>query len=144
MAAEDARPTAGTQRRRLYDVIKRRGSHGATDDELEVLTGLSHHTVSPRRRELVLAGMVRDSGSMRATRKGRMAKVWELGLDLDPGEDRGGPMVQVPDKAEIKLALRDMRWMWKAAREAGVGPANPREVALVGRWLRAVAGEPKP
>jgi len=141
MAAEDARPTAGTQRRRLYDVIRRRGSHGATDDELEVLTGLSHHTVSPRRRELVLHGLVRDSGEMRPTRKGRMAKVWELGVDLDPGEDRGGPMVQVPIKAEISLALQDMRRLWTAAREAGCPVLHPREMNLVGRWLRAVAGE---
>lgn len=140
-AARDARPMAGTQRRLLYDVIENRRTVGATDDELEELTGLSHHTVSPRRRELVLAGLVRDSGYRRPTRTGRTAIVWELGLDLDPGQDRGGPMVQVPNKGEILLALKDMRRLWLVARQAGCPVENLQEMRLVGRWLRALAGE---
>jgi len=40
----------------------------ATDDELEVLTGLTHQSCSARRRGLVLKGRIRDSGKRRRTR----------------------------------------------------------------------------
>lgn len=49
---------------------------GATDDEIERLLDMRHQTVSARRRELVLAGLVVDSGRTRATRSGRQATVW--------------------------------------------------------------------
>lgn len=141
MAALEALPNVGKQHRAVLHILHRRGSNGATDDELEVALQLSHQAVSARRRELVLKGLVRDSGRRRATRRGRQATVWEVGLDLTAEGDDGSPMVHVPTPAEIGLALRDMRRMWKAAREAGVGPVNPYEVAKVGSWLRAVAGE---
>lgn len=141
LAAEEAKPTAGTQRSRLYRLLKRRGRYGATDDELEVLSGLSHHTVSPRRRELVLKGLVRDSGHRRPTRRGREAIVWELGVDLSPNEDGGSPMLQVPNKHEVKLALEDLRTMAVVTKAEGFRAKHPRELAMVGRWLRAIAGE---
>jgi len=49
---------------------------GATDEEVELAFGLAHQTVSPRRRELVLAGLVKDSGERRKTSSGRQATVW--------------------------------------------------------------------
>ena len=61
----------------VLDALRVRGAEGATDDELEVLLGLRHQTVSARRRELVLLGRVRPTGS-RPTRSGRRAKVWVL------------------------------------------------------------------
>tara|TARA_A100001035_G_scaffold233752_1_gene196582 strand:+ start:157 stop:480 length:324 start_codon:yes stop_codon:yes gene_type:complete len=49
---------------------------GATDDEIEQALGMRHQTASARRRELVLIGLVMDSGERRATRSGRTATVW--------------------------------------------------------------------
>lgn len=49
---------------------------GATDNELENALGLRHQTASPRRRELVLMGFLRDSGDRRKTDSGRGATVW--------------------------------------------------------------------
>lgn len=50
---------------------------GLTDDDLERLTSTRHQTVSARRRELVLAGLVVDSGDRRPTSSGRSAVVWK-------------------------------------------------------------------
>ena len=47
-----------------------------TCDAVEVITGLSHQTVSARLRGLVLRGQIEDSGSKARTRSGRWAVVW--------------------------------------------------------------------
>lgn len=49
---------------------------GATCDEIEVVFQLRHQTASARIRELVQSGMLRDSGERRATRSGRMARIY--------------------------------------------------------------------
>lgn len=56
---------------------------GWTDDELERWLGLPHQTVSARRRELVLKGLIEDSGERRKTRSGRKAVVWVLKKTAD-------------------------------------------------------------
>lgn len=56
---------------------------GWTDDELECHTKLPHQTVSARRRELVLKGLIEDSGERRKTRSGRKAVVWVLKKTAD-------------------------------------------------------------
>lgn len=63
---------------RVFGFIMASGRNGATDDEMEAELGMRHQTVSARRRELVLKGLVRDSGSKRDTRSGRSATVWEI------------------------------------------------------------------
>ena len=68
--------SASTLRGRVYRYIDRLGSKGATDDEIEIASGLIHQTVSARRRELVLLNVVVDSGEKRTTRSGRRAIVW--------------------------------------------------------------------
>lgn len=60
----------------VLQAIRARGQHGATDDELELMTGLSHQTASARRRTLVLKDALIDSGQRRLTRSGRRAIVW--------------------------------------------------------------------
>jgi hypothetical protein len=52
----------------------------ATDEELIERTKISANTLRPRRRELELKGIVRDSGETRKTRSGRSAVVWELAV----------------------------------------------------------------
>lgn len=49
---------------------------GLTCDEIERAAGLSHQTASARVRELVLKGLVTDSGHKRNTCTGRKAIVW--------------------------------------------------------------------
>ena len=48
---------------------------GATCDEIERTSGLSHQTVSARLRELTMRGLVAPSGETRPTRSGRNAAV---------------------------------------------------------------------
>ena len=76
-AAESIESLTGEMHRQVYDQIN---DHPSTDDELEVALKLRHQTVTARRRELVLRGLVRDSGKRRVTRSGRKATVWEVGL----------------------------------------------------------------
>lgn len=80
-AAEEIRGSAGILREKVFNLIAARGPYGCTDDEVEVLLGMRHQTVSARRRELVLANRVIDSGIRRTTRSGRTAIVWLLSKD---------------------------------------------------------------
>jgi hypothetical protein len=75
-AAVSIEPHAGTLRAEVLSLIRDWGKFGRTDDEIEMKLGLRHQTASARRRELVLAGLIVDSGRKRATRSGRMAVVW--------------------------------------------------------------------
>ena len=75
-AAARATPTAKSNRRMIFEFLQRVG--GATDDEIEEMFDLLHQTASARRRELVLQGMVCDSGHKRPTRSGSEATVWEV------------------------------------------------------------------
>lgn len=59
---------------RVLDYIRRAG--GATDDEVERAIGMAHQTASARRRDLVLAGLVTESGHYRQTCRGCTATVW--------------------------------------------------------------------
>ena len=61
----------------VYEAIRAAGPEGLCDHEIEAQTGLIHQTASARRRELVLKGMVVDSGNRRGTPTGRMAKAWK-------------------------------------------------------------------
>ena len=81
-AALSVLETAPTKRARVYRAIRVAGDAGATDDELEGVTGWRHQTVSARRRELVLLRAVEDSGRRRLTTSGRKAVVW-VAVDAD-------------------------------------------------------------
>jgi len=87
-AAAKALPRSGTQKARLYALIAER-PHGATVDELEVLTGLTHQSASAAVNSLMrdnhIAPMLTDeidpkTGQRRAktrnTRSGHAALVW--------------------------------------------------------------------
>lgn len=73
--------TGKTLKKKVLASLKRLAT--ATDDELEEYMGLPHTTLSARRRELVLAGYVRDSGTKRLTRGGRNATVWQVVPEAD-------------------------------------------------------------
>lgn len=67
-----------TKQQSVYDFIRARYEHGATDDEIEQGLDMRHQTASARRRELVLAGRVVERRTLprRTTRSGRSAQVW--------------------------------------------------------------------
>lgn len=69
-------PSAATQRSAVYEFIRARGEHGATDDEVQVGLNLPGNTQCPRRLELAEAGRIATNGETRPTRKGRRAAVW--------------------------------------------------------------------
>lgn len=63
------------QRQRILKVIEKAGSIGATCDELERLTNLSHQACSARCSELLALRKVYRNGVLRKTRSGRNAAV---------------------------------------------------------------------
>ena len=68
-------PVAPSMRLQVCLFIEDR-ENGGTCDEVEVMSGFSHQTVSARIRELAKAGRIKDSGRTRPTSAGRKAVVW--------------------------------------------------------------------
>ena len=80
-AAEGIEPVSGRLRSMVYATVHDCQHHdlhldGATCDEVERFSGLSHQTCSARINELVRSGHLVDSGRRRKTRGGRNAAVW--------------------------------------------------------------------
>ncbi len=69
-------PKADTLRRVVLEYIRSRGPAGATDEEGIDATGIPASTYRPRRVELLVPGLVIDSGRTRLTRSRRKAVVW--------------------------------------------------------------------
>lgn len=68
--AIDAEPRAGTQARRVLEVIREAGARGVTDWDLKALTGLERSTICARRNALLDADLVRPWGA-------RVAGPWQ-------------------------------------------------------------------
>ena len=75
-AAAESMTTADTLRAAVYQFIKGKGGYGSTDEEAQNFLNMPGSTQRPRRVELEMAGLVRDSGIRRATASGRRAVVW--------------------------------------------------------------------
>lgn len=75
-AARFVLPRSGTQRRLVYDHIVQAGEHGATDEEIQQALGLHHNSQTPRRLELVQAGLIEDSGRRRTGHSTVPSIVW--------------------------------------------------------------------
>lgn len=74
-AAKDIAPSAATLRARVLELLRTRAM---TDEEVQTVLEMNPSTQRPRRVELVESGLVRDSGTKRQTRSGRLAVVWEV------------------------------------------------------------------
>lgn len=119
----------------VLESIRARGVEGATDDEVEGATGLTHQCASARRRALVLKGLVRDSGQRRATRQRRRAIVWVLGQETPKG-----PAVmplRVPTKKQMLGALDQVLEAVNLAR--GHGFEEGEDLRAVWLWLQLQA-----
>lgn len=87
VAADRIADHAGTLRAAVLAMLRERGDHGATDQEIQSALHLSSETEIPRRWELVNAGEVAASGRNRRTRSNRPAMVWVLSeFAPEPGE----------------------------------------------------------
>lgn len=76
MAAGDIQETTHTLRLKVLAFIKSRGAQGATDEEIQTALAMTGNTERPRRRELYLAGKIKQAGFNRKTKSGRAAVVW--------------------------------------------------------------------
>lgn len=63
-------------RSRVLEHLRGRGSHGATDDEIQAALDIDGNTERPRRRELEGMGLVQVTEGRRLTRSGRTARVY--------------------------------------------------------------------
>lgn len=61
-AFEAIAPSTATLRGRVLQFLIERGARGAMDEEIQTALRLKCQTETPRRGELVKAGLVRDSG----------------------------------------------------------------------------------
>lgn len=78
-AAESVRESAKSLRQRVLNHLLACGKAGATDEEMQAALGMNPSTQRPRRGELVVLGLVCDSGATRPTTSGRQATVWVAG-----------------------------------------------------------------
>ena len=77
-AARSIEPHIARLERQVMTALAEAGEAGLCDHELEKVTGLQHTTASARRRELVLKGLVVETGERRTTPSGRSAKAWRV------------------------------------------------------------------
>lgn len=144
-AAEEARKHAAKKRARVRAFIEQCGERGATDDEIETALGYPHQTASARRRELVLLGLVRDSGRRRSTRNGRQAHVWVPGPwpvsfagEVPPSQGR--VVSSVPNAVELRHAVEAMRVMYAETKRRGKARIpNESDLVRVCLWLQQIA-----
>jgi hypothetical protein len=77
-AAKNKAAKAVSDNEKILELFQAVGSSGLTDREIESTLKLRQSTASARRRGLVLAGLVKDSGNYRTTPSGNKATVWVL------------------------------------------------------------------
>ena len=107
-AAKSIAPVASRLRELVLTFLQSCGAHGATDEEIQQGIGLAGTTQIPRRRELVLAGHVLDTGFRRPTAKGRRATVWGATAVLDP-QDRGPYRSLATENKRMREVIRQLQ-----------------------------------
>lgn len=75
-AAKTMKPRASRLRESVLEFLRRRGSLGATDEEIAEHLNMRYQTAAPRRWELWKAGLVLKSTQRRLTTSGCSAAVW--------------------------------------------------------------------
>lgn len=75
-AASSVRGRINDLQEQVLAFLQRRGVVGATDEEMQRGIPMLANTQRPRRRELVLDGLVQDSEKRRETSTGKAAIVW--------------------------------------------------------------------
>lgn len=76
MAADEIEDHRGRLAKQVLGYIRRHADTGVSSDAIEEALGLRHQTCSARIRELVLAGLVQDTGIRVENRSKRRAIAW--------------------------------------------------------------------
>ena len=133
-AADSMKPIAGSIKHRVYEYILRRGSTGATDDEIEIGLQLTHQTASARRRNLELAGALVKTENKRPTRSGRSAFVYTAipGANLAaPGRPRKPRGERCEVKVTAYLTRAHHADLCMMAAERDIEPAKLLRLAWI-------------
>ncbi len=75
-------------KKQILDVLRSLHPDGLTDDELSGVLREYRYTVAPRRRWLVLAGLVEDTGGRRLGERGRKQVIWGFKINASYIEQR--------------------------------------------------------
>ena len=79
LAAQEAIQNAKTElQRKVYEYIFTCGEDGATDEEIQMGTGMNGNSERPRRQELEKLGVIFNTGLTRRTVRGRPAVIWRI------------------------------------------------------------------
>ena len=93
-AAFDAMSSAMPgMRGRVYEFVKRLGTWGATDEEMQDGLPMNPNTQRPRRGDLEKAGFIKDSGRTRPTKSSCDAVVWVIAEFVPPIFEEDGQML---------------------------------------------------
>jgi len=113
--------------------IFRAGATGVTDEEVETRLDMRHQTASARRRDLVIAGLVKKSKLRRETRSGSTATVWVWAMEAWVSPERIAELVRISHATKRKNKRArggrhplDMWGMVRVARES-FGALPPEE-----------------
>ena len=126
-AAESMVEPSKNQRQEVWEYIRRRGSLGATSDEVKIDLEF-HHSSTTRLTELVRLGRIRRTEETRLTRSNRQAAVY---VAIDPkdwvDQRAGWPCPKKPMKLnpgslesqieELQKEITELKWemrTWKA------------------------------
>ena len=109
-----------TSKGKVYAFVRSRGALGATDDEIEVATSLTHQTASARRHDLVAEGRLQKSGLRRRTRAGRTAAVWieSSGQTAAAPRPRRPWAMALEESAELIASAAPVTWTGGTSDEA--------------------------
>jgi len=77
-AAARIKKATGPMHRKILAFLGHMGRYGATDEEMQKKLEIGANTQRPRRRELQLQNLIKDSGRTRLTVTNREAVVWVL------------------------------------------------------------------
>jgi len=146
-AAVAKKPTKARDEAKVLGFIHGRKGRGATDDEIEVGTGLCHQSASARRNGLVLKGLLHDSGDKRLTRRKRRAIVWIEGpgkaAPKSPKKSAAHSSSEetlslegVPSSKEIRAASENIGRLVAYAKSEGIGPGKELQKLLA--WLEKI------
>lgn len=120
-AAKNEATKAVSDNEKILELFQAVGPTGLTDREIESALNLRQSTASARRRGLVLAGLVKDSGGYRTTPSGNKAAVWVLSGETAsaPAPKRAKPPRLSPGATEVWNA--DLRTLFFCSIRYSVG-----------------------
>ena len=133
LAAEEKAPDLLNDETRILAIVKSRGDHGCTNDELKVILGNETSGPTARVKSLIDKGLLRDSGLRRVSRSRRQQRVLIVGVDPNPiqGPSQDRPLRR-PRVAELRRALVELRRLWAAKL------TSDQDLAKLGTWIADV------